>query len=70
MVEYVRLISSDGFEFTLPKDCALNSGTLRSMLSSPGQFAENLSNEVHLRDIKYSNQLTFYSHSFETHTAT
>lgn len=48
----VKLISSDGFEFILPKECALGSGTLRSMLQSSGQFEETITNEVHLREIK------------------
>eukprot|EP00158_Paraphelidium_tribonemae_P000469 Partr_v1_DN22462_c0_g1_i4_m32231 putative Transcription elongation factor B (SIII), polypeptide 1 (15kDa, elongin C) len=48
----VKLISSDGFEFIIPRSCALASGTLRSMLSSPGLFAESIANEIHLREFK------------------
>ncbi|CAG8453963.1 8517_t:CDS:2 [Funneliformis caledonium] len=39
--EYVKLTSSDGFEFYIERNAALISGTIKNMLSSP----------VHFRDI-------------------
>ncbi|CAG8805515.1 14553_t:CDS:2, partial [Dentiscutata erythropus] len=50
--EYVKLISSDRFEFIIKKDIALFSGTIKNMLSSPGQFMESEQNTIHFRDIK------------------
>lgn len=48
---YIKLISSDGHEFVIKREYALTSGTIRSMLSGPGQFAENETNEVYFREI-------------------
>jgi len=48
---YVKLISSDGHEFMVLRDHALTSGTIKAMLSGPGQFAENETNEVNFREI-------------------
>merc|ERR1712059_214248 len=48
---YVKLISSDGHEFIVARDHALTSGTIKAMLSGPGQFAENETNEVNFREI-------------------
>lgn len=48
----VKLISSDGFSFIIERKCALASGTIKNMLSSPGQFTESQSNEIHFKDIK------------------
>uniref|UniRef100_A0A803TPM8 N-terminal E2 ubiquitin-conjugating enzyme n=1 Tax=Anolis carolinensis TaxID=28377 RepID=A0A803TPM8_ANOCA len=42
---YVKLISSDGHEFIVKREHALTSGTIKAMLSGPGQFAENETNE-------------------------
>ncbi|KAJ3331314.1 hypothetical protein HDU76_003496 [Blyttiomyces sp. JEL0837] len=50
--ESVKLISSDGFEFIIDRKCAMASGTIKNMLSSPGQFTESVQNEVTFRDIK------------------
>lgn len=47
----MKLISSDGHEFVIKKEQALTSGTIKAMLSGPGQYAENESNEVHFREI-------------------
>ena len=33
---YVKLISSDGHEFIVKRDHALTSGTIKAMLSGPG----------------------------------
>ncbi|KAF0441498.1 POZ domain-containing protein [Gigaspora margarita] len=54
--EYVKLISSDKFEFIIKRDIALFSGTIKNMLSSPGQFMESEQNTIHFRDIKYGFQ--------------
>ncbi|KAJ3414829.1 hypothetical protein HDV05_005986 [Chytridiales sp. JEL 0842] len=50
--ETVKLISVDGFEFIIDRKCAMASGTIKNMLSSPGQFTESVQNEVTFRDIK------------------
>jgi len=49
--EYVKLISSDLHEFIIKKEHALTSGTIKAMLSGPGQFSENETNEVNFREI-------------------
>ncbi|KAJ3125368.1 hypothetical protein HK098_000315 [Nowakowskiella sp. JEL0407] len=49
----VKLISADGFEFIIDRKYAMASGTIKNMLSSPGQFTESIQNEIHFRDIKY-----------------
>ncbi|XP_012253438.1 elongin-C isoform X1 [Athalia rosae] len=48
---YVKLVSSDGHEFIVKREHALISGTIKAMLSGPGQFAENEANEVNFREI-------------------
>ncbi|OZC08294.1 Skp1 family, tetramerization domain protein [Onchocerca flexuosa] len=48
---YVKLISSDGHEFIIKKDLALTSGTIKAMLSGPGSYSENETNEVNFREI-------------------
>ncbi|XP_015430840.1 PREDICTED: transcription elongation factor B polypeptide 1 isoform X1 [Dufourea novaeangliae] len=48
---YVKLISSDGHEFIVKREHALISGTIKAMLSGPGQFSENEANEVNFREI-------------------
>ena len=45
------MISSDGHEFIVKREHALTSGTIKAMLSGPGQFAENETNEVNFREI-------------------
>ncbi|KAJ3063743.1 hypothetical protein HDU98_000465 [Podochytrium sp. JEL0797] len=52
MADFVKLISCDGFEFIIDRKCAMASGTIKNMLSSPGQFTEAQQNEVTFRDIK------------------
>ncbi|KAH6562515.1 hypothetical protein BASA50_003049 [Batrachochytrium salamandrivorans] len=52
ITETVKLISADGFEFVLDRKYAMASGTIKNMLSSPGQFTESLQNEIQFRDIK------------------
>ncbi|XP_003373736.1 putative HEAT repeat-containing domain protein [Trichinella spiralis] len=41
---FIKLISSDCHEFIIPRHMALVSGTIKAMLSGPGQFAENETN--------------------------
>ncbi|KAG4091379.1 transcription elongation factor B polypeptide 1-like protein [Neocallimastix lanati (nom. inval.)] len=48
----VKLISSDGFEFIIDRKCAMISGTIKNMLSSPGQFIESVQNEIHFNEIR------------------
>ncbi|GFG30629.1 hypothetical protein Cfor_10528 [Coptotermes formosanus] len=48
---YVKLISSDGHEFIVKREHAVTSGTIKAMLSGPGQFSENETNEVNFREI-------------------
>ncbi|ERE76268.1 transcription elongation factor B polypeptide 1-like protein [Cricetulus griseus] len=48
---YVKLISSDGHEFIVKREHVLTLGTIKAMLSGPGQFAENETNEVNFREI-------------------
>nr|XP_042138804.1 elongin-C-like [Peromyscus maniculatus bairdii] len=48
---YVKLISSDGHEFIVKREHVLTSGTIKAVLSGPGQFAENETNEVSFREI-------------------
>ena len=49
--DYVKLVSSDGHSFIIKRENALTSGTIKAMLSGPGQFAENETNEVFFREI-------------------
>uniref|UniRef100_A0A0B6Y8Q5 Elongin-C n=1 Tax=Arion vulgaris TaxID=1028688 RepID=A0A0B6Y8Q5_9EUPU len=49
--QYVKLISSDGHEFIVKRDYALTSGTIKAMLSGPGQFSEHENNEINFREI-------------------
>ncbi|VVC32181.1 SKP1/BTB/POZ domain,SKP1 component, POZ domain,S-phase kinase-associated protein 1-like [Cinara cedri] len=48
---YVKLISKDGHEFVVKRNQALMSGTIEAMLSGPGQFAENQTNEISFKEI-------------------
>ncbi|KAG0204438.1 hypothetical protein BGX28_003620 [Mortierella sp. GBA30] len=50
--EYVTLESADGFQFVIHREAAMLSGTIRSMLSSPGQFQEAAEGAIRFRDIK------------------
>ena len=48
---FVKLIAADGHEFFVKREDALTSGTIKAMLSGPGQFSENETNEVRFREI-------------------
>nr|XP_035112010.1 elongin-C-like [Callithrix jacchus] len=43
---YIKLVSSDDHEFTVKREHSLISGMIKVILSGPGQFAENETNEV------------------------
>eukprot|EP00727_Mastigamoeba_balamuthi_P013925 m51a1_g9155 putative transcription elongation factor b polypeptide 1 (110) ;mRNA; r:125431-125893 len=49
--EYVRLKSSDNHEFIVHRECAMISGTIKSMLGGPGSFAEQQQGEVSFQEI-------------------
>jgi hypothetical protein len=51
--EYVRLVSSDGFEYSILRSAAAVSGTLRGMLSQSSNFVEAKQNRVVLPNIRY-----------------
>uniref|UniRef100_A0A4W2DMZ8 SKP1 component POZ domain-containing protein n=1 Tax=Bos indicus x Bos taurus TaxID=30522 RepID=A0A4W2DMZ8_BOBOX len=54
---YVKLVSSDGHEFIVKKEHDLTSGTIKAMLSGPGQFElPRLLNKIN-----YNKLLTFFS---------
>uniref|UniRef100_A0A0N5A5L2 Elongin-C n=1 Tax=Parastrongyloides trichosuri TaxID=131310 RepID=A0A0N5A5L2_PARTI len=48
---YVKLVSSDGHNFYLPKSLVLASGTIKAMLSGPGSYSENECNVVHFKEL-------------------
>lgn len=48
---YVKLISSDGFDFVVDRNVACLSGTIKNMLSA--QFSESRENEIIFRDIRW-----------------
>jgi transcription elongation factor B subunit 1 len=50
--ELVTLVSSDGMTFKLKKQVAFGSGTIKSMLSGEGYFAEELSNTITFSNIR------------------
>lgn len=45
---YVKLISSDGHEFIVKREHALTSGTIKAMLSGPGEYLLPIKFELHL----------------------
>lgn len=48
---YIKLIPSGGNKFIVKIEHALISQKIKAMLSGPGQFAENETNEVNFREI-------------------
>ncbi len=52
---YVKLIASDGHEFIMKREHALTSGTIKAMLSGPGEcmYVFTIYNYVQLWKIKY-----------------
>mmetsp|Transcript_19465 Transcript_19465/g.49872 ORF Transcript_19465/g.49872 Transcript_19465/m.49872 type:complete len:90 (+) Transcript_19465:97-366(+) len=49
--EYVKLISCDGKEFFCERKAAMISGTIKNMLTGPGQFTEKQMGEVSFPEI-------------------
>lgn len=49
--EFIRLVSSDGFDFCIKKELVFQSGTLRSMMSGPSHFLDGESNCIVFHDI-------------------
>lgn len=45
---YVKLISSDGHEFIVKREHALTSGTIKAMLSGPGESSDKTTQHVEL----------------------
>lgn len=43
--EYVKLISSDGFEFVIHREAAIRSGTIKNMLCGPGLYTTEKTRE-------------------------
>lgn len=46
---YVKLISSDGHEFIVKREHALTSGTIKAMLSGPGEILYHSHTHIHIR---------------------
>ncbi|KAH9914428.1 POZ domain-containing protein [Fomitopsis serialis] len=42
--DWVKLVSTDGYTFLIPRKVAMNSGTLKNMLSEESNFAEAATN--------------------------
>ena len=49
--EYIKLISADFHEFIIKRQYANVSSTIKAMLSGPGYFTENETNEVCFKEI-------------------
>merc|ERR1712131_256790 len=49
--KFIKIISSDDHEFIIKKEVALTSGTIKAMLSGPGVFHEQETNEIHFQEI-------------------
>ena len=50
----VTVTSPDGEEFTVKRDHACTSGTLKALLSGPGHFAENETKEANFRETPHT----------------
>jgi|EP00670_Eutreptiella_braarudii_P019905 transcription elongation factor B subunit 1 len=51
VTQTVRLVSKDGFEFVLHKNCAMVSKTVKTMLNSPQSTKEMQEGMIHLPSI-------------------
>eukprot|EP00035_Acanthoeca_spectabilis_P020895 m.435133 g.435133 ORF g.435133 m.435133 type:complete len:112 (+) comp17815_c0_seq1:41-376(+) len=49
--QFVTLVSNDDFKFIVSRKAALESGTVKNMLSGPAMFDEEDQNEVSFREI-------------------
>lgn len=49
--QFLTLVSQDDFEFIISRKAALESGTIKSMLSGPGAYQEDDQNEIVFREI-------------------
>eukprot|EP01115_Flamella_aegyptia_P006006 TRINITY_DN2537_c2_g1_i1.p1 TRINITY_DN2537_c2_g1~~TRINITY_DN2537_c2_g1_i1.p1 ORF type:complete len:107 (+),score=28.34 TRINITY_DN2537_c2_g1_i1:51-371(+) len=47
----VKLISHEGHVFIVDRKCAMVSGTIKSMLNGPGNFAEQALGEINFKEI-------------------
>lgn len=50
---YIKLISSDGFDFILKREYAIMSETIRLMLMGPVAVTDDQENVIHLSHIPY-----------------
>eukprot|EP01114_Cavostelium_apophysatum_P008227 TRINITY_DN2057_c0_g1_i1.p1 TRINITY_DN2057_c0_g1~~TRINITY_DN2057_c0_g1_i1.p1 ORF type:complete len:103 (-),score=29.14 TRINITY_DN2057_c0_g1_i1:81-389(-) len=50
-LDTVKLISAENHEFIIDRKAAIVSGTIKSMLSGPGTFAEQELGEINFREI-------------------
>jgi len=62
MVEYITLVSSDGFEFIISKDAAMVSGTIKNMLSSTFRETEERKIKLQEMDGRLLNKVVEYLH--------
>eukprot|EP01105_Mastigella_eilhardi_P006444 TRINITY_DN18011_c0_g1_i1.p2 TRINITY_DN18011_c0_g1~~TRINITY_DN18011_c0_g1_i1.p2 ORF type:complete len:133 (+),score=32.60 TRINITY_DN18011_c0_g1_i1:45-401(+) len=47
----IRLTSAEGHEFIVHRDCAMVSGTIKSVFSGPGSFNEQAQNKIAFAEI-------------------
>lgn len=50
-MEPIKLISAEGHEFIVDRKCATISGTIKSMLTGPGNFSESAAGEITFPEI-------------------
>eukprot|EP01043_Picozoa_sp_COSAG02_P009482 COSAG02_NODE_322_length_24779_cov_14.118233_6_plen_109_part_00 len=49
--EMIKLVSKEGHEFSVEKQAAMVSNTIKSMLTGPGMFTENESDTINFPEI-------------------
>ncbi|RKP25523.1 RNA polymerase II transcription elongation factor [Syncephalis pseudoplumigaleata] len=69
----VRLVSADGKVFTVKREAAMCSGTIKNMLSSEAYFMESTNNEISFPEIKSEIlqqvcEYLEYKHKYSNHT--
>jgi Skp1 family, tetramerisation domain len=57
LCDTVKLISSDMFEFIIDRKCAMSSGTIKNMLSSPGIPALHKDSSLNLSRTKFTSEI-------------